>query len=783
MSTPTMKQHDILSYQDYLSRVHTYTPMRWLNKPNELSPLIISLYGYICVNIDCIQCVQCGHKYIVRVDYTTYDTTTTLNIIYNNIITKLQTTVHHKFCGWNNNPSPIKYAQYTTINELTLVQQLKQCIQSYSIVGNDTLPAIDASVVDTIQTMIQQQITQRYNTIDHVVISLIDILSVLGWEYIEQPQALQCTICGVQHNLRRSHKRSRTDCHVIEPPHTSITTYSNNRNHTHNIRTQSVSHSIPQLDGAGESSDNESDDGGSQGSHEDPIEIGSSSDDDTTNHTDNTQSIHNEPPSFFARQASNNTQQHESTTTKYYNSDSGMDDDGFDIASDDINNVNDYDENIANQYHSELDDDVDGPLSDDDVSSDSDALDYGESHQSHIRDNITNNNNDIDRESPTLIDNSQPGYDATPEHSVDDILNQDDAQFGSDDKVDSANNATNNKSQIIHSIAHHSLQLPDIPDILQSISSHASSPLPLPAIKQATNYQSSSIFYTPSAGEYVSVSSQYTVSTTTTTTLPPFTSHLELQHIDESVEQDNNNNSPPPNITSTSTDTKSNTTTSDNEATDDMALVSDYDTPNEHVAVISSDINDSFEEQRAAEQYSHTNTSSHNNTIHTSTTLSHHHSTAVTDILSVDLKISPGKRIFLFGEDMSEVQVEINVSDDNYHQQHGVTSDHDNQNVMISDTVDDEYVMVDHSHIQSITNTHNNTESPPSLLEPVNHIHEFIAQLQSTNTITFNPTQLHRPYCVYSSHRVKLPDAVKLNIELYVNHIFLLTHNEDIVDD
>jgi len=157
------------SYEGFLCRVSSFTPLRWLSHSPSVSPLECARWGWECVETDLLRCVSCKAFLYARND----------DILTNSasdavVLSKLQRG-HKPYCLWASTSSPRPFYTLHFSSRQDCHSKILARIKSYISLPSAALPTLDLSNVVSSSTSTILSSTVNGSKDDAAVLSRDDI--------------------------------------------------------------------------------------------------------------------------------------------------------------------------------------------------------------------------------------------------------------------------------------------------------------------------------------------------------------------------------------------------------------------------------------------------------------------------------------------------------------------------------------------------------------------------------------------------------------------------------
>ena len=175
----------------FFERVSTFSVAKWFAKPERIGPLECARQGWVCTDVDTVQCQSCGVRLCFKIEEGSDEKS--LGEAFHEQLLK----GHKELCPWRNSPSPISFTTIPRISE-SLRASYRDRAKTFRNYENDiNIPAETLS-----------KLKDLCRSID---LTSGEIISMFGWS--QKNQLLCCSFCNrkVGHVLDNEKKSTTFD--------------------------------------------------------------------------------------------------------------------------------------------------------------------------------------------------------------------------------------------------------------------------------------------------------------------------------------------------------------------------------------------------------------------------------------------------------------------------------------------------------------------------------------------------------------------------------------------
>ncbi|RIA91475.1 C3HC zinc finger-like-domain-containing protein [Glomus cerebriforme] len=174
-----------------MRRLATFSDSTWFAKPDLLSPVECSRYGWVNIDEDWLKCEYCGERILVKISPNIEIEKSLIEQYHEGL-----TSSHSATCPWRErhcddyiykvslSPNPVILKEFQ-IRSLSLIQ-----------LGNK-LPVIKTEITEEFIETIISVMPQESKTVERDILASAGCLSLFGWEYelIDGLDMLKCPFC------------------------------------------------------------------------------------------------------------------------------------------------------------------------------------------------------------------------------------------------------------------------------------------------------------------------------------------------------------------------------------------------------------------------------------------------------------------------------------------------------------------------------------------------------------------------------------------------------------
>jgi len=178
------------SINAFNQRLVTYCTSRWFAKPICMSPIVCAQYGWICTDINTLECSSCGEKIVLKGDKTEFE-----------YVSMIKSEGHNPICKWASNPLPpsvafkiedVKSLLGANLHKLTkLAETEKFDAANFWNVNNWVLP--DLEELEEQREGLENSFINISEKLVPITRRILDI-TLFGWN-IQSESLLSCNKC------------------------------------------------------------------------------------------------------------------------------------------------------------------------------------------------------------------------------------------------------------------------------------------------------------------------------------------------------------------------------------------------------------------------------------------------------------------------------------------------------------------------------------------------------------------------------------------------------------
>jgi hypothetical protein len=169
------------SRRDFLSRVESYSPIKWFSKSPALSPLVCARFGWICVGADSLQCVSCEASVSPSDDQIAADESL------------LSVSAHRSGCPWSKIASPARFAA-APLDADGMRRQYRSALSRLFALRRVPLLSPD-TVARQLGVLRALPLYDNLDCTDSAKSDTVRCLAVHGWDASGDGESVRCELC------------------------------------------------------------------------------------------------------------------------------------------------------------------------------------------------------------------------------------------------------------------------------------------------------------------------------------------------------------------------------------------------------------------------------------------------------------------------------------------------------------------------------------------------------------------------------------------------------------